>query len=73
MKEYDVHITVPASEQESDTIKILGSPKNAAAAKKALLNLKEDLDAKDRDREARSFEVRVQVDPEFHPKIIGKI
>jgi len=43
-----------------------------AAAKEALLNLKEDLDAKERDREARSFEVKVQVDPEFHPKIIGK-
>jgi polyribonucleotide nucleotidyltransferase len=37
-----------------------------------LLNLKEDLDAKEKDREARSFVVKVQVDPEFHPKIIGK-
>lgn len=72
MKIHDVHIQVPAPEMQLDTIKILGSPKNCAAAKEALLNLKEDLDAKERDREARSFEVRVQVDPEFHPKIIGK-
>jgi len=72
MKVHDVHITVPASDLLSDTIKILGSPKNVAAAKEALLNLREDLDAKERDREARSFEVKVQVDPEFHPKIIGK-
>ncbi|CAL8135568.1 unnamed protein product [Orchesella dallaii] len=72
MKVHDVHITVPPSEQQSDTIKITGSPKNADAAKVALLNLKEDLDAKERDREAKSFEVRVQVDPKFHTKIIGK-
>jgi polyribonucleotide nucleotidyltransferase len=43
-----------------------------AAAKEALLNLKEDFESKEKDREARSFEVKVQVDPEFHPKIIGK-
>lgn len=53
-------------------MQITGSPKNADAAKGALLNLKEDLEAKERDREAKSFEVRVQVDPKFHTKIIGK-
>jgi polyribonucleotide nucleotidyltransferase len=68
----EVDIQVPGPEMETDTIKILGSPKNCAAAKDALLNLKEDFDAKERDREARSFVVRVSVDPEFHPKIIGK-
>ncbi|XP_021963131.1 vigilin isoform X2 [Folsomia candida] len=82
MKIHDVHIQVPAPPKQdeqgqqdrppSDTIKILGSPKNCAAAKEALLNLKEDLEGMERDREARSFIVRVQVDPEFHPKIIGK-
>jgi rRNA processing protein Krr1/Pno1 len=72
MKIHDVHIQVPSSEMQSDTIKILGSPKNCDSAKEALLNLKEDLEEKDREREARSFVVKVQVDPEFHPKIIGK-
>lgn len=72
MKDHDVHITVPPSEQQSDTIKITGSPRNAESAKNALLKLKEDLEQKERDREAKSFEVRVQVDPKFHTKIIGK-
>jgi transcription antitermination factor NusA-like protein len=72
MKIHDVHIQVPGQELHSNTIKIMGSPKNCAAAKEALLNLKEDFDAKERDRQARSFELKVEVDPEFHPKIIGK-
>jgi len=51
----------------------LGSPKNASAAKDALLSLKDEFDLKDKDREAQSFEVTVEVDAEFHPKLIGKV
>ena len=46
-------------------LQIVGSPKSAAAAKQELLEKKVEW-------EARSFEVKIEVDPEFHPKIIGK-
>jgi len=65
MRSHDVNITVPPPEEHSNTIVIVGSPKSAAAAKEELLEKKAEW-------EARSFEVKIQVDPEFHPKIIGR-
>jgi transcription antitermination factor NusA-like protein len=71
MSKYDVHITVPPSDRESDTIQILGSPKNAAAAKEALLAIREEREIEKRNKELKSYEIKIQVDPEYHPKIIG--
>jgi len=71
MSRYDVHITVPASDRQSDTIQILGSPKNAAAAKEALIAIREEREQEKRTKELKSYEVKIQVDPEYHPKIIG--
>ena len=50
----------------------MGSPKNAAAAKEALIEKRAELEAEKLHRELRSYEVQVKVDPEYHPKIIGK-
>lgn len=72
MTMHNVNITVPPSEQHSDTIVITGSPKNAAAAKESLLRKREELEEEKRVKELKSFEVRVEVDPEYHPKIIGR-
>jgi polyribonucleotide nucleotidyltransferase len=72
MRLYDVNITVPPPDQNSNTIVIVGSPKSAAAAKEALLEKRTELEAQKADKEAKSFEVRLQVDRDFHPKIIGK-
>jgi len=65
MRAYDVNIAVPPQERQSNTIVISGSPKSAAAAKEALLEKRHEL-------EAKSFEVKLQVDAEYHPKIIGQ-
>jgi len=72
MHTYDVHITVPPQEQQSDTIVILGSPKNAAAAKEALLGKAAEFEEERKQKELKSYSVRVKVDKEFHPKIIGR-
>jgi polyribonucleotide nucleotidyltransferase len=71
MSTYDVHISVPPSDHRSDTIQIIGSPKNAAAAKTALLSIKDEREAEKITKELKSYKVDVQVDPEYHPKIIG--
>lgn len=65
MKAYDVNIAVPDRKEESNIIVISGSPKSCAAAKQALHEKQKEI-------EARSFEVQLKVDPEFHPKIIGQ-
>lgn len=72
MTMHNVNITVPPSQDHSDTIIITGSPKNAAAAKESLLRKREELEEEKRVKELKSFEVKVEVDPEYHPKIIGR-
>lgn len=50
----------------------MGSPKNAAAAREALIAKKGELEEEKRIKELKSYTITVKVDPEFHPKIIGK-
>lgn len=72
MDDFDVNITVPPVSQQSDIIKVSGTPANAEKARLALLDKVEQLEGERQDRMARSFEVNVEIDPEYHPKIIGR-
>ncbi|XP_066966353.1 vigilin [Macrobrachium rosenbergii] len=72
MTEYDVNIQVPPPQEESDIIKITGPPANTERAKEALKLKVAQLEEEELDRQARSFQIRMEVDPEYHPKIIGK-
>jgi polyribonucleotide nucleotidyltransferase len=72
MHEYDVNIRVPAADQESDIILISGVPAHVERAKIGLADKLVSLEAGKEDRLARSFEVTVEVKPEYHPKIIGR-
>lgn len=72
MDKYDVQIAVPPSSEQSDTIRVIGSRKNAERARQGLLDKVQQLDNDKHERELRSFEVQIHVDPLFHPKIIGK-
>merc|ERR1719361_2620486 len=65
MEDYDVNINVPKIELESSIITITGTNDNVEKAKA-------DLEEKVKDLEAKSFEVKVEVNPEYHPKIIGR-
>uniref|UniRef100_A0A1A9WWJ8 K Homology domain-containing protein n=1 Tax=Glossina brevipalpis TaxID=37001 RepID=A0A1A9WWJ8_9MUSC len=72
MSTYDVHIELPPSETKSDIIKVTGTPAHVAEAKKALGKMIEDYEADRADREARSFMLQIEVDPEYHSKLIGR-
>jgi predicted PilT family ATPase len=72
METYDVSITVPPASAASDTIKISGSKDNVERAKKAILDRVDKLEDEKQDRLAKSFQVSIQVNPIYHPKIIGK-
>lgn len=72
MEAYDVNIAVPPVSDKSDTITISGPPSNVAHAKKAIAERVEKLEKDAEDRALRSFKLPVEVDPKYHPKIIGR-
>jgi len=72
MNAHDVMIKVPSSDQESPVILLTGTANNVASAKVGLEERVEEIKVKLEDDELRSFELTVEVDPEFHPKIIGR-
>ena len=72
MTEYDVNIQVPPAQDQSDIIRIVGPSSNVNAAKLALEKKVLQLEEDEEDRKARSHQLTLQVDPEYHPKIIGK-
>jgi ribosomal protein S3 len=72
MEAYDVNIRVPSSDQESNTIVITGAKDCVEGAKIALGERVKELEGEREDRAARSFEIRIEVSPEHHPKIIGR-
>uniref|UniRef100_T1J4B4 K Homology domain-containing protein n=1 Tax=Strigamia maritima TaxID=126957 RepID=T1J4B4_STRMM len=72
MKDFDVNIVVPPVNQQSDVIKVSGTPSNVEQAKLALENRVEQLEKEKMDRTLRSFHLSVEVDPKHHPKIIGR-
>lgn len=72
MNTYDVHIELSPQDQKLDIIKVTGARANIEEAKIAIDKRIVELEADRKDRELRSFEVKVEIDPEFHPKIIGR-
>ena len=72
MDTFDVNIRVPAQDAQSDIILISGVPSNVEAAKGGLAEKVEELEKEKADKQLKSFEVRVEVNPEYHPKIIGR-
>ncbi|XP_011297299.1 vigilin [Fopius arisanus] len=72
MSKYDVHIILSSAEEKLDFIKIIGTPVNAQEAKEAILERVNDLEAKKQERVLKSYEVKIEIDPEYHPKIIGR-
>jgi predicted PilT family ATPase len=72
MQDFDVNISIPPAEEQSDTVKVRGPPANVGRAKEALLERVEQLEAEKEDRELKSFKLTVEVDEKYHPKIIGR-
>ncbi|XP_033253814.1 vigilin-like [Drosophila miranda] len=72
MSKHDVHVELPPSELKSDIIKVSGTPAHVAEAKEALETMIEDFEADRADRELRSFVLQLDVDQEYHSKLIGR-
>lgn len=72
MDEHDVHIVLSPADQRLDCIKISGAPANVEKAKKALREKVNELEKAKEEKQLQSFSLTLTVDPEFHPKIIGK-
>jgi len=72
MNEFDVNIKVPSSEEQSSTIVVTGAPTNVEQAKLKLKSRVQELEQERADKELKSFEVKIDVKPEYHPKIIGR-
>ncbi|KAJ8978692.1 hypothetical protein NQ317_004220 [Molorchus minor] len=72
MDNYDVHIVLSPPDIKEDIIKITGTSSNVQRAKEALLERVKDLEADRKDRELRSYMLKIEVKPDYHPKIIGR-
>lgn len=72
MNTYDVHIVLSPAEKQEDKISISGTPANVERAKEAILERVKQLEADRKERELKSFALKIEVNPEFHPKIIGR-
>lgn len=72
MDRFDVHIVLSAQDVQENVIKITGTASNVERAKEALLERVKELEQDRKDRELRSFPLQMEVNPEYHPKIIGK-
>ena len=72
MNTLDVNICVPSMDDKSDLILISGVPSNVEAAKVGLAEKVKELEAEKEEKVKRSRQVSVSVNPECHPKIIGR-
>ncbi|XP_029347773.1 vigilin-like [Acyrthosiphon pisum] len=70
--DYNVQIKVPNQEQNSDIIKITGMQKDIDEVVAAIKEEMRLYDADKKDRQLRSYEIQMTIEPEFHPMIIGK-
>merc|ERR1719318_431184 len=72
MQDFDVSISIPAPQEQSDIVKVSGAPANVDQAHEALKARVEQLEKEKEDRDLRSFKLEVTVDSKYHPKIIGR-
>ena len=72
MNRFDVNIRVPPQDAQSDIICISGVPTNVEAAKEGLAEKVVELEKEKEEKSLKSFEVKLDVNPEYHPKIIGR-
>jgi polyribonucleotide nucleotidyltransferase len=72
MNRFDVNIRVPPQDAQSDIICISGVPTNVEAAKEGLAEKVVELEKEKEEKSLKSFEIKVDVNPEYHPKIIGR-
>jgi len=71
MNHHDVNIKVPSSDQQSSIIVVTGPKAHVQSAETELLSKVEELEKEKAEKELKSFEIKLDIKPEYHPKIIG--
>ncbi|KAI5710689.1 hypothetical protein M8J76_008632 [Diaphorina citri] len=69
---FNVRIEVPRSEDRLDYIKIKGRKADIEDTKQEIAAIVSKLDEEKEDREKKSFQLKMEIDPIHHPKIIGR-
>jgi predicted PilT family ATPase len=72
MDDFDVNISVPSSDRQSDVIVVTGTKNNVEDAIEALAKKNAEIESENQDRELRRFELVIEVPAEHHTKIIGR-
>jgi len=72
MNTHDVNIKVPSSEEQSSVIVVTGAPANVEKAKEDLEARIKSLEEEKAQKELKSYEIQIDINPEYHPKIIGR-
>jgi len=72
MQNHEVQISVPTAADPSDAIKITGVETAVNEAIAAIEDRVKQLELEEEERQRKSFQLEVIVDPKYHPKIIGK-
>lgn len=72
MQQFDVYIELSPPIEKQDLIKVIGDPAAVEEAKIAIAKKVEEFELDRKDRELRSFELLLDVDPAYHIKIIGR-
>lgn len=72
MEQFNVNISVPPQAEKSDYIKVRGPPAHVRRALDALEEKVKNLELEKEDRLLKSYELPIEVDPAYHPKLIGR-
>lgn len=72
MQRYDVHIVLSPADNPQDIIQVTGAPNNVEEARQAILERVKEIETQKQDRILKSFELKIEVNPDYHPKIIGR-
>lgn len=68
---FDVHVSIPKGEEESETITVTGYEDKAHQAKEAIEKIVADHEKEQEDRKMRSYKTQVDVPLEYHQRLIG--
>jgi len=72
MEKYDVFVKFPNADSGKSDVRIEGTAANIEAFEPVLNDLITELEATKAERELRSFKVTLEIEPQFHQKLIGK-
>nr|XP_026691860.1 vigilin isoform X2 [Ciona intestinalis] len=72
MEDYDITISIPPADQNSNFITITGVSSKLEAAKEGLMERVKVIEGEEEDRVLRGFTLTVDVPNQYHPQIIGR-